>query len=202
MTTPTLAASMLSTMSALLLPAMATASVTMYTDAATYGTAVAGMSRSTETFASYSDGTYATPLTGAAGPVAWTATASQGLLVTSSRLAAVGGQAMLISFSAGALPIRGVSGDFFATNGGSIASAVIQVEMNDGTSLLEAVSDPGSFIAFYSSSAAITSIRISIYSSGSAANPTVDNLGFAYVPSPGSIVLLAVSRLFAPRRRR
>lgn len=187
---------------ALCLSTAASAAVTMYTEAALYDSAAAGLARAAETFSGFPDGTYGTPLSGTAGPVAWTATAAQGLLVNSSRLSALDGQAMLITFAAGGLPIRGVSGNFFATVGGAATSAEIQVELSDGTSQIESISDPGSFMGFLSSSGSISSIRISIYSASGAVNPTVGNLDFAYVPSPGGLALLAVSALFAPRRRR
>jgi hypothetical protein len=174
----------------------------MYLDKPLYDLAASGLVRATETFSAFTDGTYATPLAGTAGPVAWTATAAQGLLVNSSRLSAVGGQAMLINFTAGTLPIRGVSGNFFATVGGAATSAEIQVELSDGTSQIESISDPGAFMGFFSTSGSISSIRISIFSASGAANPTVGNLDFAFVPSPGGLALLVVSAIFAPRRRR
>lgn len=187
---------------ALSLSAAASAAVTMYTEKPLYDSAASGLARATETFSGFPDGTYATPLSGTAGAVAWTATASQGLLVTSSRLSAVGGQAMTISFTAGALAVRGVSGNFFATVGGTATTAIIQVQLSDGTSQIESISDPGSFMGFFSSSESISSIQVSIYSATGAVNPTVDNLDFAYVPAPGGMVMLAVSALLAPRRRR
>jgi hypothetical protein len=164
----------------------ANASIDIFTEAALFDSAVAGTNRAVETFGSYSDGPYGSPLTGSAGPVAWSATAASGLQITSGQLSSVGGQALVISFEAGALPITGVGGNFFATSGGVVTSAIVRIETDDGTSIVQSIS----------------SIRISLFSGTTAIDPTVDNLVFAYVPAPGSISLLGASLIMVPRRRR
>ena len=180
----------------------ATASISLYTEAGLYNAAVAGMNRATETFGSFADGTYPSPLSGTASPVTWTATAGAGLLISSGRLSTVGGQDLLVSFSAGALPVRGVSGNFFATASGTVTAAIVTVTLNDGTAQVELVNDPGAFMGFMSSSASISSILVSVTAMSGTASPTLDNLDFAYVPAPGSITLLAMSLLVVRRRRR
>lgn len=182
--------------------AAADASISLFTDAPLFEAAIAGMNRAVETFGSYSDGPYGSPLTGAAGSVDWSATAALGLQVTSGRLSSVGGQALLISFEAGAFPITGIGGNFFGTSGGVVTSAIIQVQTDDGTAIINSINSPTEFMGFVSGGASISSIRISLFSGTTAIDPTVDNLVFAYVPAPGSIALLAVSLVMVPRRRR
>lgn len=184
------------------LGATANASIDIFTEAALFDAAIAGMNRAVETFGSYSDGPYGSPLTGAAGPVAWSATAALGLQVTSGRLSSFGGQALVISFEAGALPIPGIGGNFFGTSGGVVTSAIVQIETDDGTSIVQSISSPTAFMGFVSGGLSISSIRISLFSGTTSVDPTVDNLVFAYVPAPGSIALLAASLLMVPRRRR
>lgn len=182
--------------------AAANASIAIFTEAALFDSAVAGTNRAVETFGSYSDGPYGSPLTGSAGPVAWSATAGSGLQITSGQLSSVGGQALVISFQAGALPIPGVGGNFFATSGGVVTSAIVQIETDDGTATVQSISSPTNFIGFVSGGLSISSIRISLFSGTTAIDPTVDNLVFAYVPAPGSISLLGASLIMVPRRRR
>jgi hypothetical protein len=182
--------------------AAADASIAIFTEAPLFDSAVAGMDRVTETFGSFADGTYPSPLSGSQGPVSWLATANLGLRVNSGRLSAVGGQELVISFQAGSMQILGVGGNFFGTSGGVVTTAIIQVQTNDGTAIVESISSPTGFMGFVSGGASISSIRISLFSGTTAIDPTADNLSFAYVPAPGSIVLLAASLLMVPRRRR
>ena len=182
--------------------AQASASVTIFSESAVYDAATAGMSRALESFASFTNGTYPSPLGGTTGPVSWTATATGGLFIDSGRMSTIGGQDLLISFGGVGIDTRGVSGNFFATEGGTVTAAVVTVELNDGTAQMMAVSDPGAFMGFLAAGSSISSIRISITSATGSASPTVDNLDFAYVPAPGSISLLAASLLLVPRRRR
>ena len=182
--------------------AAADASIDIFTEAPLFDSAVAGMDRVTETFGSFADGAYPSPLGGSQGPVSWSAAANLGLQVTSGRLSAVGGQELVISFQAGSMQILGVGGNFFGTSGGVVTTAIIQVQTNDGTAIVESISSPTAFMGFVSGGAAISSIRISLFSGTTAIDPTVDNLSFAYVPAPGAIALLAASLIMVPRRRR
>lgn len=183
--------------------AAANASIAIFTEAPLFDAAVAGMDRVTETFGSFADGPYASPLGGSQGPVSWSAAAALGLQVTSGRLSAVGGQDLVISFQAGPMQILGVAGNFFGTSGGVVTTAIIQVQTDDGAAIINSISSPTEFMGFLSGGASISSIRISLLSGTTAIDPTVDNLSFAYVvPAPGSIALLAVSLVMVPRRRR
>lgn len=185
------------------LGASASAAITLVYDASAFNAGTVGMQRSVESFSSFTDGSYASPLQGSTGPVTWQATASQGLRITSGRLASVNGQELLISFQAGTRSVQGVSGDFLTSVGSTITAATILVQMNDGTSFMQAVANPGTFLGFLSSGASISSIRISLAAGSTAVDPTVDNLDFATIPAPGSITLLATSLVsFATRRRR
>lgn len=182
--------------------APAGAAISLFTEANLYDTAAVGLDRASETFAGYVDGTYPSPLAGSAGPVSWTATASQGLLISSGRLSAAGGQELVISFQAGAIGILGVSGNFFPTSGATVTEAIITVELNDGTTQVQLIDNPGAFMGFLSSSATITSIRIAASGVAGPANATVDNLSFSFVPAPAGIAVLAIALARTPRRRR
>jgi hypothetical protein len=184
------------------LTAAASASISLFAEAFLYDQQVKTFDRSTETFASYS-GSYATPLTGAAGPVQWSANATGGLSVSAGRLSSTDGGAIRIDLSGAG--VWGVSGNFFATNSGSgsVAGALVYVSMSDGTGFINWVDSATSFLGFFSSGGPISSIEITAASiDGTSVTPTISNLDFAYVPAPGSIALLMVANAVAPRRRR
>jgi len=182
------------------LTAAASASISLFAEAFLYDQQVKTFDRSTETFASYS-GSYATPLTGAAGPVQWSANSTGGLSVSAGRLSSTDGGAIRIDLSGAS--VWGVSGNFFATSSGSVAGALVYVSMSDGTGFINWVDSATSFLGFFSSGGPISSIEITAASiDGTSVTPTISNLDFAYVPAPGSIALLMVANAVAPRRRR
>lgn len=182
------------------LTAAASASISLFAEAFLYDQQVKTFDRSTETFASYS-GSYATPLTGAAGPVQWSANATGGLSVSAGRLSSTDGGAIRIDLSGAS--VWGVSGNFFATSSGSVAGALVYVSMSDGTGFINWVDSATSFLGFFSSGGPISSIEITAASiDGTSVTPTISNLDFAYVPAPGSIALLMIANAVAPRRRR
>jgi hypothetical protein len=182
------------------LTAAATASISLFSDAALYNAQATAFQRSTETFSGYA-GPYPTPLLGSAGPVQWAASATGGLDVTAGRLSSIGGGSIRIDLSGA--PVWGVSGHFFATSAGSVAGALVYVAMSDGTGFINWIDSDTTFYGFLSSSGPISSIEITATSiDGGSVAPTIANLDFAYVPAPGSIALLMVVNAVAPRRRR
>jgi hypothetical protein len=81
----------------------------------------------------------------------------------------------------------------------------VLVSLSDGTSYLNLIETSTVFVGFVSSGAAISGIEISAQAlpgSPSSPYPTVDNLGFAYVPAPGALALLGLAGLVGSRRRR
>jgi hypothetical protein len=166
-----------------------------------------GAALSLETFDSY-NGFYASPLTGSAGDVQWSASATGGIFVGS----AAGGQAlstnnavpMTISFSGA--PLRGVGGNFFGTDiNFNVVSALVQLSLADGSSYIAVVNSATTFAGFYSTGSFITGLTISTQPAPGGVGdvyPTVDNLRFASVPAPSALALWAFSAIGSSRRKR
>jgi len=183
----------------------ASATILIFTDQFLFDSNTTSYSRSTENFDTYS-GSYASPLTGTAGAVNWSAASSGGLNVVGGRLAAGASSPMTISFSGSGVSVYGVSGNFFATDASSnVVPSLVLVSLNDGTSYLNLIDTATVFVGFVSTGAAISSISVSaqpLPGGTTSVFPTVDNLGFAYVPAPGAIALLGLAGLATSRRRR
>ena len=182
----------------------ASATILIFTDQFLFDSNTTSYSRSTENFDPYS-GSYASPLTGTAGAVNWSAASSGGLNVAGGRLAAGASSPMTISFSGSGVSVYGVSGNFFATDASSnVVPSLVLVSLNDGTSYLNLIDTATVFVGFVSTGAAISSISVSaqpLSGGNPAVFPTMDNLGLAYVPAPGAIALLGLAGLVARRRR-
>ena len=185
------------------LSSSASAAILIFTDSFLFDIQTASLTRSSENFNAYS-GSYASPLTGSTGAVNWSATASAGLNVAGGQLSAGSPGPMTIAFSGA--DVYGISGNFFGTDGAStVVPSLVLVSLNDGTSYLNLIDTSTVFVGFVSTGAAISSISVSAQPlPGGAASvyPTVDNLGFAYVPAPGAIALLGLAGLVGSRRRR
>ena len=108
----------------------ASASITIFSDSGLFQTAAAGLIQSTADLDVYS-GQYSTPLTGTAGAVNWSANAVGGLTVLSGQLSSTNGAAMRIDLTGAS--VFGISGNFFASNGGTLVPALVFVSLNDGT---------------------------------------------------------------------
>jgi hypothetical protein len=181
-------------------PSDALASIKIFNDAGLYQTAAAGFIQSAVDLDVYS-GQYSTPLTGSAGAVNWSANAAGGLTVTSAQLSSTDGGAMRIDLTGAS--VFGISGNFFASNGGTLVPALVFVSLNDGTGFANFIDTESAFLGFISTTSAISSIEITAMPVGSGSvAPTVDNLAFAYVPAPGAMAILAVAGLVGTRRRR
>ena len=185
------------------LSSSASAAILIFTDSFLYDIQTSSLAHSTENFNAYS-GAYASPLTGSAGAVNWSATASTGLNVAGGQLSAGSPGPMTIAFSGAS--VYGVSGNFFGTDGAStVVPSLVLVSLNDGTSYLNLIDTATVFVGFVSTGAAISSISVSaqpLPGGTTSVFPTVDNLGFAYVPAPGAIALLGLAGLATSRRRR
>jgi hypothetical protein len=165
-----------------------------------------GAAMFTETFETY-NGFYASPLTGSMGGVNWAATAIGGIYVgavgTSQALSTNNAVPMTVSFT-GASGVQGVSGNLYGTDSSFNVVQSFVFLTQDGTSYAASIGSATSFVGFYSTTSAITSIVMRASpASGSAGDvyATFDNMTFAVVPAPGAIALLGLAG-FAGRRRR
>ncbi len=160
-----------------------------------------GQSVGTETFNSYV-GYYADTVTGVVGDVTWTASASpSGLFASDGSLRTNDAFATLtFSFSKG---VRGVAGNIFGTDAlGNVVPSIIDAKVSQGTAYEGFVTGPGEFIGFYSSTANITSLSITVasFDPGASVFASIDNL-YLTVPSPGAAALVALAGVLAKRRR-
>jgi hypothetical protein len=168
---------------------------------------VSGASRSTETFDAFS-GIYQPQLTGSVGGIGWTATADGGLDVRAAggtqALSTANPVELLFVFSG--TPVHGVGANVFGTDAGrNVLPIVVRLMLSNGTSVVRTVGSATSFVGFWSTDSAITSVRILPEAGGESlagAFANVDNLTFAAIPGPGTVVLLAAAGVTVRRRRR
>lgn len=155
-----------------------------------------------ENFNGIANGSYSSPFSGSAGGINWTAVAAGGLRVQNGLFSTTNPETMTFAVSPG---VRGIGGNFFATDGSfSAVPAIVQVTLNDGSAYIGFTSSPTEFIGFFSTDAEITSVAVASTAATGATSvyPTADNLYFAAVPAPGAMGLLAVAGIFGSRRRR
>jgi MYXO-CTERM domain-containing protein len=159
-----------------------------------------------EDFSMVIPGVTANSLTGKIGSeAAWMASAIGGLDSYDNALHTLqAGRAISVAFSSG--QVFGIGADYFFRNGsGQSVGGYVTLALSDGTQYVRTVSGSDTFAGFWSDDAAITRITISPIGPGATANFLgMDNMdiGFAPVPSPGAISLLALAGLTASRRRR
>jgi hypothetical protein len=165
-----------------------------------------GAGRSMETFDAYA-GFYPSPLAGTIGGVTWSASAAGGLFVDS-----VAGSSALSTSSPGALTIdlsgaavRGFGANVFGTDiDFNVVPSVVQVTLADGTSYFASVGAASNYMAFWSTTAAITSVTFGASAPAGLGNPvypTVDNLTFAVIPGPATCLILVAAGACSRRRR-
>ena len=184
---------------------LATAAVVVFTNQTLWNSysASQGTFVSTETFNNLS-GVYSGPVSGTANPipVAWTASAAQGLFAIAGLLQSNAPETMSFSFAGG---VQGVSAFVFATDTTqNSAASIMEVTLSDGSTYIGYSTSINDFLGFYSNGAAITGLTISATSAPGGpvvVYPTVDTMYFATIPAPGAIALLGLAGLVARRRR-
>lgn len=153
----------------------------------------------TEDFNAIGDGTYASPFSGAAGGINWSASAPGGIKVQSGLFSTQNPTTLTFSFSPG---VQGVAGNFFGRDAGfNPVPSIVQVTLSDGSGYIGLTSSASDFVGFYSNGASISTLSIAV-ASGSTVYSTVDNLFFAVpVPAPGAAALVGLAAMVNRRRR-
>ena len=186
---------------AVVLASAASAGVTVTTNKAlwTYRVTSGGQTVGTETFDSFS-GTYLSPIFGTLGSTYWTASADQGLFATGGLVQTLqDAKTLVFTFSPG---VRAVAGNIFGADASATPfSSVLNVTLSDGTTYSGTATRASDFVGFYSTTANISSLSISIQASaGSSVRASIDNLYLA-VPAPGAAALLGAAAVASRRRR-
>jgi len=164
-----------------------------------------GKTVATETFNSY-NGFYASPLTGSAGGINWSATAVGGLYCdglngwfsTNNPVAAT------FTFAPG---VMSVGANIFGTDSSfNIVQAKITVTLADGSSYVARSNGPTEFVGFISDGAAISSLTMNAVATAGSTAPvyvTANNMyfGVTAIPAPGAAALLGLAALVSRRRR-
>jgi len=202
----TLAISALVTLSAV---QGASAAVAVFTNYNVWGSTVTanGQTVAVEDFNSGDSGTSKT-LTGSPLPasgITWTATAPMHGLVTNGATVRTdtATDAMVFDFQPG---VRGIGGNIYTSALEKAPSfAFIEVTLADGVSYFGNSDNADMFIGFYSDTASIARLTITVYQvTGGGfmdSYATVDNLYFA-VPAPGALALLGAAGLIGGFNRR
>jgi len=183
------------------LASAASAGVTVTTNKVlwTYRVTSGGQTVGTETFDAFS-GAYTTPISGTLGSTYWTASADQGLFATGGLIQTIeDAKTLVFTFSPG---VRAVAGNIFATDvTATPITSVVNVTLSDGTAYTGTTTKLTDFVGFYSSTANISSLSITVQGApGSGVRASIDNLYLA-IPAPGAAALVGVAT-FASRRRR
>ena len=159
-----------------------------------------GQTVGTETFNSYA-GFDAGPITGTLGNTFWTVSAPGGLFADFGMMSTNAAYSTLsFTFSPG---VRAVAGNIFGTDiGFNIVPTIVNVTLSDGTAYEGFTTSASDFIGFYSTTANISSLSISVASPTGSGNifSSIDNLYLA-VPAPGAAALIGLAGLATRRRR-
>lgn len=154
----------------------------------------------TETFNTYS-GFNAGAITGTLGNTFWTVSATGGLFADVGMMSTLDPYATLsFTFSPG---VRAVAGNIFGSDPNfNIVPTIVNVTLSDGTSYEGFTTSASDFIGFYSTTANIFSLSITVAdpASSGAIFSTIDNLYLA-VPAPGAAALIGLAGLATRRRR-
>ena len=184
----------------------ASAAVTVFTNFGVWDNAVTakGHAVAVEDFNSFGPGT-ATSLTGSPIPasgITWTATApTHGLVTDGATLRPdTATEALVFDFEPG---VQGIGGNIYTSILGEGSSfAFIEVTLADGVSYFGNSENAQMFIGFYSDTASIAKLTITVYQVvGAPSYATVDNLYFA-VPAPGALALLGAAGMIVGHTRR
>ena len=185
-----------------MLASAATAGVTVTNSQAlwNYRVTSGGQTVGTETFNTYS-GFDAGPITGTLGNTFWTVSAPGGLYADFGMMSTNNPYSTLsFTFSPG---VRAVAGNIFGTDTGfNIVPTIVNVTLSDGTAYEGFTTSASDFIGFYSTTANISSLSITVAdpASSSFIFSTIDNLYLA-IPSPGAAALIGLAGLASRRRR-
>ncbi len=156
----------------------------------------------TETFNAFGDGFYAAPLPGSTGPVNWIANADGGIYVQGGVFSTNVATELTFDFVGG---VNAVSGNFFGTDVNfNVTPSMIYLTLQDGSSYIGFINAADAYTGFYSTGAAITSLRFTALAPGGSQAgvfPSVNNLYFGVVPAPSAIALLGLAGLAGRRRR-
>jgi hypothetical protein len=179
------------------------AAITTYSDFIFWGEDViaSGESVATETFNAY-NGYYASPLTGSAGGINWSATATGGLFCQDGYFSTNNPVAATFTFDPG---VMSVGANIFGTdNSFNTLPAKIKVTLADGSSYIALSTGPAAFVGFISNGAAISSLTMT--ASDTAPGDiyvTANNMyfGVTAIPAPGAAALLGLAALVSRRRR-
>jgi hypothetical protein len=179
------------------------AAITTYSDFIFWGEDViaSGESVATETFNAY-NGYYASPLTGSAGGINWSATATGGLFCQDGYFSTNNPVAATFTFAPG---VMSVGANIFGTdNSFNTLPAKIKVTLADGSSYIALSTGPAAFVGFISNGAAISSLTMT--ASDTAPGDiyvTANNMyfGVTAIPAPGAAALLGLAALVSRRRR-
>jgi hypothetical protein len=179
------------------------AGITTYSDFIFWGEDViaSGESVATETFNAY-NGYYASPLTGSAGGINWSATATGGLFCQDGYFSTNNPVSATFTFAPG---VMSVGANIFGTdNSFNTLPAKIKVTLADGSSYIALSTGPAAFVGFISNGAAISSLTMT--ASDTAPGDiyvTANNMyfGVTAIPAPGAAALLGLAALVSRRRR-
>ena len=146
----------------------------------------------------------------------WTATSSAntGAMVSTGTgiYSAPAGSSIILDFTGPVGPdnggLRGIGGGFqFFDSAGAFVPGKIWLKLSDGTSIVRNFNTETAFAGFWLTDPTLTITGLTIEPAGTAAAANfvgIDTLylGYAGVPAPGAITLLAAAGIVATRRRR
>jgi len=144
----------------------------------------------------------------------WTATSSSGEMVSTDTgiYSTPAGSSIILDFTGPADAdfggLRGIGGGFqFFNSAGAFVPGKIWLKLSDGTSIFKNFNSPNDFAGFWLTDPTLTITGLTIQPVGTAAGLNfvgIDTLylGYAGVPAPGAITLLAAAGIVATRRRR
>jgi len=137
-----------------------------------------------------------------ASGITWTATApTSGVVADGSTVrTAAATDALVFDFAPG---VQGIGGNIYTSVLGEGSSfAFIEVTLADGVSYFGNSDNAQMFIGFYSDTASIAKLTITVYQGvGAPSYATVNEMYFA-VPAPGALALLVTAGLVGGRNRR
>ena len=144
----------------------------------------------------------------------WTATSSSGEMVSTGTgiYSTPAGSSIILDFTGPVGPenggLRGIGGGFqFFDAAGAFVPGKIWLKLSNGTSIFRNFNTETAFAGFWLTDPTLTITGLTIQPVGTAAGLNfvgIDTLylGYAGVPAPGAITLLAAAGIVATRRRR